>query len=96
MPTADMSATARVRCRTTDRSAMTVSLYIASSVIIAAKKIDIRPRIPAVVIPVINVASVTAVHVTHTSRQNNRENKDQSVTKFHAATLSRFAAYVMG
>lgn len=69
-----MSATARVRRRTTDRSAMTIILHIATSVIVAAEKIDIRPRISAVVTSVvtsvINVASVTAAfHVTPTSRQ---------------------------
>ena len=60
---------ARVRSGTTDGSAMTISLHIATPVIVAAEKIDIRPRIPTVVTSVINVASVTAVHVTHTSRQ---------------------------
>ena len=79
-----MTASAGMRRRTTDRSAMTISLHIAPSVIVAAKKIDIRPWIPTVVTAVISVASsVTAIDVTHTSRQKNRENKHKRITKFH-------------
>jgi hypothetical protein len=49
---------------------MTISLHIATSVIVAAEKIDVRPWIPAVITSVITVAfSVTTVHVTHASRQ---------------------------
>jgi hypothetical protein len=82
--TATMIASAGVCSGTTDRSAMTISLHIAASVVIAAKKIDIRPRISAVIVTVIDVAaSVTAASVTHTSHQENRENKHKRVTKFH-------------
>jgi hypothetical protein len=75
---AAMTTTTTGVCRgTTDRSAMTIRLHIAPSVIVASEKIDIRPRIPAVVTSVITVASVTAVHVTHTSRQESRQGRHQ-------------------
>ena len=86
--TAAMTASAGMCKCTTDRSAMTISLHIAASVVVAAEKIDIRPRISAVITTVIDVASsvtasVTASSVTHTSRQKNRENKQKRITKFH-------------
>jgi len=76
MPAAMTTITGVRRC-TTDRSAMTIGLHIATPVIVAAEKIDIRPRIPAVITSVITVASVTAVHVTHASRQGNRQGRHQ-------------------
>jgi hypothetical protein len=86
--TAAMSAAGICR-PTTDRSAMTISLYIAPSIIVATEKVDIRSRISAVVTSVITVASITAIHVTHTSRQKNRENKRKSVIKFHGRNLNQ-------
>ena len=84
MTASAMTASAGVCSCTTDRSAMTISLHIAASVVVAAEKIDVRPRISAVITTVIDVASsVTDASVTHTSRQKNRENKQKRITKFH-------------
>jgi hypothetical protein len=80
---------ARVRSGTTDRSAMAISLHIATPVIVTAEKIDIRPRIPAVVTSVITVASVTAVHVTHTSRQGSRQGRHQGDPDPNLDSVSR-------
>ena len=96
MTTTAMTASARVRSPTTDRSAMTINLHIAAPVVIAAKKINIGPWVPTVEIAVIHVASVTAVDITHTSRQKSGENKDESVTKFHPAMVTKRAAREMG
>jgi len=90
MTAAATTTSAGVCRRTTDRSAMTISLHIVASVIVTAEKIDIRPRISAVITAIISVASaVTAIDVTHTSRQKNRENKHKRVTKFHGRNLSQ-------
>jgi len=60
---------------------MTISLRIAPSVIVSAKKINVRPRISAVITSIIPVPAVPAVHVAYTSRQKkNGEKKDKRVT----------------
>jgi len=65
--------TAKVRRPTTYRSAMTISLHIAPSVIAAAKKIDIRSAVVTVIAVVSITTAVTAIHVTRASRQGSHQ-----------------------
>ena len=71
---AAMAATApttKVSRPTTFRSAMTISLYIAPSVITTAKKIDIRSSVVTSVVSI--TPAVTAIHVTRASRQGSHQ-----------------------
>jgi len=69
-PPATMSPAASVRHSTAYRSALTISVHIAASVIIASKKIDIWPSIiVTVVTSVIAIASsITCANITGTTR----------------------------
>src|ERR1035441_3375988 len=80
-----MSAAAGMRCRTTYRSTITITMHIAPPFIAAAKKIHIRLRhhhraaVTSTHVTSTHVTSVhvTSVHVTHTSCQGRQQRNPQ-------------------
>ena len=98
MPSSSV-ATAKVRSPPTYRSAMTISLHIASSAVATAKKIEVTPIVIIAITIVSAVSTVTVItivtaiaaafNVTPASRQGNRQGRHQGEPKPNPDLINR-------